>query len=299
MLFYLRFADIVKSMKLKNASLDQVLRSSITVSQNATLLEARDILLRHKVSRLPVVDSGKKPVGMITEKDFVRTIYKHGGKSIEKILVKDFMSKNLIVVRRADTVYDCAKLMSSNKISSILVLDDDGRLAGIVTKTDLVSIFLTRVADPLQVSEIMTTDVITVMPADSLLLVESLLVKHGISRIVVERNKRPVGIITNRDFLPAKMPRWIRQFADPKEVEEYRLNPKPDEFRMNQLSYILSFRAEDIMTAGPITIGASEDVSVAALLMIRNGISGLPVVRQSKLVGIITKSDIVKAIASR
>jgi CBS domain-containing protein len=299
MLFYLGFADIMKTMKLKNSSLDQVLRSSITVPQNATLLEARDVLLRHKLGRLPVVDSNGKPVGMITEKDFVRTIYEYGGKSIEKILVKDFMSKNLITVKRSDTVYDCAKLMSGNRISSVLVLNDDGRLAGIVTKTDLVSIFLTRAASPLSVSEIMTPNVITVMPADSLLLVESLLVKHKISRIVVERNKRPVGIITNRDFLPAKMPRWIRQFADPKEVEEYRLNPKPDEFRMNQLSYILSFRAEDIMTANPVTVGASEDVSVAALLMIRNGISGLPVVSKSKLVGIITKSDIVNAIAKR
>ncbi|MCA2003522.1 MAG: CBS domain-containing protein [Candidatus Nitrosotenuis sp.] len=289
----------MKTMKLKNSSLDQVLRNSITVQQNSTLLEARDVLLRHKLSRLPVVDSNGRPVGMITEKDFVRTIYEYGGRSIEKILVRDFMSKNLITVKRSDTVYDCAKLMSGNKISSILVLNDDGKLTGIVTKTDLVSIFLTRATNSLSVSEIMTPHVITVMPADSLLLVESLLVKHKISRIVVERNKRPVGIITNRDFLPAKMPRWIRQFADPKEVEEYRLNPKPDEFRMNQLSYILSFRAEDIMTANPVTVGASEDVSVAALLMIRNGISGLPVVSKSKLVGIITKSDIVNSIAKR
>jgi CBS domain-containing protein len=136
------------------------------------------------------------------------------------------------------------------------------------------------------------------MPADSLLLVENLLIKHRISRIVVERNKRPVGIITNRDFLPAKMPRWIREFADPKEVEKYRLDPRPDEFKMNQLSYILSFRAEDIMTPNPITVEYNEDVSSAVLIMIRNGISGLPVVRRTLLCGILTKSDIVRAIAS-
>jgi CBS domain-containing protein len=95
------------------------------------------------------------------------------------------------------------------------------------------------------------------------------------------------------------MPRWVRQFADPKEVEEYRLNPRPDEFKMNQLSYILSFRAEDIMTPNPITVEESQDVSKAVLLMIRNGISGLPVVKKSFLTGIITKSDIVKAIADK
>lgn len=285
-------------MKLKDSSLDQVLRRSITVSQNATLLEARDIFLRHKIGRLPVTGAGRKPVGIITEKDLVRAIYQYGGRSIEKILVKDFMSKKLITVKRTDSIYSCAKIMHRNRISSVLVLDG-GFLAGIVTKTDLASVFLTRVATPVPVSSIMTPKVITVMPADSLLLVESLLVKYKISRIVVERNKRPVGIITNRDFLPAKMPRWIRQFADPKEVEEYRLSPKSDEFKVNPLSYILSFRAEDIMTPNPVTVDSAEDVSVAALLMIRNGISGLPVVRKSLLVGIITKSDIVRAIAEQ
>lgn len=284
-------------MKLKNASLDQVIKNSITVPQNMTLLEARDVLLKHRVGRLPVLDANKKPVGIVTEKDFVRAIYKLGGKSIDKILVRDFMSKNLITVKRTDTVYDCANLMRAHKISSILVVDD-GNLAGIVTKTDLASVFLTQSVGPLKVSEIMTPKVITVMPADSLLLVESLLVKHRISRIVVERNRKPVGIITNRDFLPAKMPRWIREFADPKEVEDYRLNPRPDEFRMNQLSYILSFRAEDIMTPNPITVEANEDVSTVVLIMIRNGISGLPVTKKSVLCGILTKSDIVKAIAS-
>jgi CBS domain-containing protein len=283
-------------MRLKNPSLDQVIRKPITVTQNMTFLEAREVLLKHHVGRLPVLDDTKKPVGIITEKDFVRAIYRLGGKTVDKILVRDFMSKNLITIKRTDTIYDCANLMRTHKISSILVLDNDN-LAGIITKTDLASIFLTQATEPLKVSQIMTPKVITVMPADSLLLVESLLIKHRISRIVVERSRRPVGIITNRDFLPAKMPRWIREFADPKEVEKYRLDPRPDEFRMNQLSYILSFRAEDIMTPNPITVNHNEEVSSAVLAMIRNGISGLPVVKRSLLCGILTKSDIVRAIA--
>jgi CBS domain-containing protein len=284
-------------MRLKNPSLDQVIRNPITVTQNMTFLEAREVLLKHHVGRLPVLDNNKKPVGIITEKDFVRAIYKIGNKTIDKILVKDFMSKNLITIKKTDTIYDCANLMQSHRISSVIVVDN-GNLSGIVTKTDLASVFLTQSIEPLKVSQIMTPKVITVMPADSLLLVENLLVKYRISRIVVERNKRPVGIITNRDFLPAKMPKWIREFADPSEVEKYRLDPRPEEFRMNQLSYILSFRAEDIMTPNPITVDHNEEVSSAVLIMIRNGISGLPVVKKSILCGIITKSDIVRAIAS-
>ena len=281
-------------MKLKRSSLDTVIRKPVTVTQDMTFLEAREVLLKHHVGRLPVLDNNK-PVGIITEKDFVRAIYRIGQKTIDKILVKDFMSKNLVSVKKSDTIHDCASLMIKNKISSVLVIDNNN-LSGIITKTDLASVFLTQSAEPLLVSQIMTSSVITVMPADSLLLVESLLIKHRISRIIVQRNKKPVGIITNRDFIPAKMPKWIREFADPKEVEKFRLDPHPEEFRMNQLSYTLSFRAEDIMTPNPVTIDSNEQVSSAVLIMIRNGISGLPVVKKSLLCGIITKSDVVKAI---
>lgn len=281
-------------MKLKSSSLDTVIRKPVTVTQDMTFLEAREVLLKHHVGRLPVLDNNK-PVGIITEKDFVRAIYRIGQKTIDKILVKDFMSKNLVSVKKSDTIHGCASLMIKNKISSVLVIDNNN-LSGIITKTDLASVFLTQSTEPLSVSQIMTPNVITVMPADSLLLVESLLIKHRISRIIVQRNKKPVGIITNRDFIPAKMPKWIREFADPKEVEKFRLDPHPEEFRMNQLSYTLSFRAEDIMTPNPVTVNSNEQVSSAVLIMIRNGISGLPVVKKSLLCGIITKSDVVKAI---
>jgi CBS domain-containing protein len=209
------------------------------------------------------------------------------------------MSKKLITVKKNATVYDCAKLMKYKKISSVIVLTEKGTLDGIVTKSDLVSVFLTRATKPLKVSDIMTRKVITVTPMDSILLVESLLINNQITRIVVQRKRRPVGIITHRNFVPAKIPHWIAETADPKELERYQKAHQIMEFQSNQLSYLLPFKAVDIMTPNPITVDANDDVSVAALLMIRHDISGLPVVRKSMLVGIITKTDIVNAIAKR
>jgi CBS domain-containing protein len=61
------------------------------------------------------------------------------------------------------------------------------------------------------------------------------------------------------------------------------------------------FLAEDIMKYYPITIAKNTDLAQAAQIMIRNRISGLPVVQYSNnasnLVGIITKTDIIKALA--
>ncbi|MFB5597610.1 MAG: CBS domain-containing protein [Nitrosopumilaceae archaeon] len=292
--------DERKIVLLKNPELNQIMiKRTISVTPNTSLLEAREILLRHNLKRLVVLDSKKKPVGIITEKDIAKTVYTLGDKSIKLIKVGGFMSKNLITVKKTATIYDCAKLMRNRKISSIVVLNTNGTLAGLVTKTDLASVFLTQATTPLKVSKIMTRRVITAMPGDSLLYVESLLINNRISRIVVQRNRKPVGIITYRDFVPAKLPQWIAESADPREVERYKLDPHLAESRINQMSHLLQFKAVDIMSANPITVDANEDVGVAVLLMVRNGISGLPVVRNSKLVGIITKADIVKVIAEK
>lgn len=287
-------------MLLKNSELNQVLvKRSISVKPTTSLLEAREIMFRHKIKRLVALGPKEKPVGIITEKDVAKTVYNLGNKSIKSIRVRDFMSKKLVTVTTKKSIYDCAKLMKNKKIGSVLVLNPNGSLAGIVTKTDLVSVFLTQATLPLKVSDIMTRKVITVTPNDTILLVESLLINNRITRIIVQRNRIPVGIITHRDFVPAKIPHWIAESADPKELRDFRAGVHLTEFNANQLAYLLPFKAVDIMTSNPITIDAKEDVSVAALLMIRHNVSGLPVVKKSCLVGILTKSDIVNAIAKQ
>lgn len=284
-------------MKLKNDSINQVIKKTIVVTPRTSLLDARAILLKHRISRL-IVSEKDKPVGLLTEKDLVKAIYRIDAKPLEATRVSDAMSKDLVTVQEGATLHDCAKLMLDNKISSIIVLKKDKTLSGIITKTDLTSVFLTQSTEPLPVSKIMTRDVITVKPADSLLYVESVLVNNNLSRVVVERNRQPVGIITNRDFIPAKMPLWLKRFGDPSEVENYQMSANPDEYRSNQLSYLLTFIAADIMTPNPITVDVADDVSTVSLLMIRHGISGLPVVRGKLLTGIVTKTDIVRAIVS-
>ncbi|MDE1863437.1 MAG: CBS domain-containing protein [Thaumarchaeota archaeon] len=285
-------------MKLRDSSLNQVIKKTITVRKNTPLLDARSILLRYKISRIIVVDD-ERPIGILTEKDLVRSIYSLGDKPIEDVQVHEVMTRRLVTAGEDATIYDCAKLMVENKVSSVVILNTDGRLAGIVTKTDLASVFLTQSATPLQVSKIMTKKVVTAKPADSLLYVENLLLRKRVSRIVVERDGKPVGVITHRDFIPAKIPLWLRKYGDSDDVERFRMARRPPEFKMNQLSYLSTFIAADIMTPNPITVPATDDVSEAALLMIRNGISGLPVVRNLLLVGIVTKTDIVKAIAAK
>jgi len=281
---------------VKKLNLSGLIQKPITVSPNTSLLRTREIFLENKIKRVIVVDK-RKPIGVITEKDIAKKIYGLGTTPINSVKAKDFKPRKLFTLTKENSVQECAKMMKKHRISLVVILNQNKTLKGMVTKTGLVGVFLTKESSSIKVSQVMTEKVITATPSDPILHVESLLIRYGISRVIIKRNQMPVGIITFRDFVPAKIPQWIAETADPKEVQEYKFKKGLEEIHSNQMSYLFPFHSTDIMTSNPITVDADEDVKQAIVLMIKNRISGLPVVKKSKLVGIITKSDIVNVLA--
>jgi CBS domain-containing protein len=284
-------------MDVRNLKLSELITKPITVGPSMSLMKTRESILKHKVKRVIVTDK-KKPVGVITEKDLAKKIYELGTKPINSVKAKDFKPRKLFTLTGENTVKECAKLMKKHRISLVIILNKDKTIKGIITKTNLATAFLTKGSDSIKVSKIMKSKVVTAAPSDPILHVEGLLLKYGISRIIIKRNQKPVGIITFRDFVPAKIPQWIAESADPKEVQEYKFKKGLEEKHSNQMSYLFPFHATDIMATNPITVDADKDVKYAITKMIKHNISGLPVVKNKKLSGIITKSDIVNALAN-
>ena len=281
-----------------HVELKLIIKTPITVPPNTSILDARDILLRHRIGRL-VIELGKKPVGIITEKDIARSVSIFNKKPLGKILVKDIMKKSLITVFDDSNIKECAKLMKENEISSVIVINRKHKLIGVVTKTDLVSTFLVKSEASLEVSDVMSKKIIAVSPEDSIFEVESVLFNNKISRVIVSKNKIPLGVISYRDFIPAKTFELHQEFINPVESDEISQLPQINEFNVNSLSYLMTFTARDIMSKNPFTVNYDDAVYTAAILMIRHNISGLPVLKNKKLVGIITKSDIVNILTQK
>ena len=288
--------QISEISKKSHVELKSIIKTPITIPPNTSILDARDILLRHRIGRL-VVEFDKKPVGIIAEKDIAKSVSIFSQKPIGKILVREIMTKSLITVFDDSKISECAKLMKENKISSVVVVNRKHKLVGVITKTDLVSTFLVKSSASLQISKTMSKNVIIVSPDDSIFEVQSILFNNKISRVIVAKEKIPVGVITYRDFIPAKTFDLHREFIDPLELDEVSKVPQLNEFNVNRLSYLLRFSAKDIMTKNLFVVNSDDAVYTAAILMIRNDVSGLPVIKNKKLVGIITKSDIVNILA--
>ncbi|MDI6702511.1 CBS domain-containing protein [Methanothermobacter wolfeii] len=255
---------------------------------------ARNLMLRNGISRVVVVDPDGKPVGIVTETDITRKLKVRGPawrrRPIDKISIRRVMNENPISIDVNDTPRDAADLMLKNRVGSLLVMDGD-ELAGIITKKDLLRFFKDRCAGRWKVRDLMTGDVKTVTENHTISHVIGIMEENDISRVVVTRDGGVAGIITSENLSFAT-------FEDPEKgipVEKVYFIRKTSEEK-RKVRTISMLTAGDIMTEDVITVNPSADASEAASIMLENNISGLPVVEDDELVGIITKTDIISGI---
>ncbi|GAB7010508.1 cyclic nucleotide-binding/CBS domain-containing protein [Halorubrum trueperi] len=120
---------------------------------------------------------------------------------METLSVERLMSTDLVMIEPDAAAADAAKRMLETGVSSILVVDDDGRLIGLITATDFVA--LVRENDPKDetlVEAFMTTDIVTVGRDDT---VEELAepTAHGYTHLPVTNGDRvPVGMVSTTDL---------------------------------------------------------------------------------------------------
>ncbi len=119
------------------------------------------------------------------------------------IRVEDIMSVPPITVHRTASIEEAAKIMFDNKIGSVLVVNDEGVLEGIVTERDLVfAIASGKVGKGLPVFMIMTENPITVGPGtpvdEALRRMKEVNVRH---LPVVGKDGKPIGMISLRDIV--------------------------------------------------------------------------------------------------
>ena len=131
------------------------------------------------------------------------------------------------------------------------------------------------------VKQWMATEPIVIDEDISIMKACQLMKEHSIRRIPVVKQDRIVGIVSDRDIKDAA-PSKTASMDD------------------HKLYYLLSeTKIKDIMTPHPLTLRENDSVEKAAVIMLENRISGLPVINdQDQVVGMITQTDIFKVMVS-
>lgn len=289
---YLKKSDNIESGIIKAKD---IVRKMIMLDSGKTLLDARNTMLRYNISRI-VVSINSKAFGIVTENDVARFLYETPStKRLNEIRLKNLIHKKLVTIDENIVIDECSKLMLKKNISSLVVTDNGGKDKGIITKTDLVELYAYHHSAFCKVSEYMQRKVQTVSPDETIHMIAMLMDLYDISRVVVKQNKKPIGIVTTRDFLPISTRRSTSLFERPR-ISPPKINKVKRYQKFIPRGFMAFVLAQDIMSHPPITVGMDTDISDAATLMIRNKISGLPVINgRGILVGIITKTDILKS----
>lgn len=114
-----------------------------TIAQTATLADAVRELGKQRIGALVVSGDGRAIEGIISERDVVQAGAARG-VSVLEMNVGSFMSTDVVTCNAGDGVDQLMSLMTERRIRHLPVVDDDGRLSGIISIGDVVKARLTE-----------------------------------------------------------------------------------------------------------------------------------------------------------
>ena len=203
-------------------------------------------------------------------------------------------TQGVVTVGPADSVFDAARLMTDNDVDHVIVVDPvSNRPVGVLSTLDVTRVLAgepTRTPrGAYHVAQVMTRNVLTVSPNTPLRDVARLMSDNGISGVPVVEDGSVVGVVSESDIIAKErgpvIPRnrlssWFTRGPRPADTD--RLEART---------------ADEAMTAPAITIESWRTTADAAALMLDHRVHRLPVLKEDKLVGIVTRADLVSAFA--
>ncbi len=108
----------------------------ITANEKTSIKDIAKKMSKHGVDAVVITNKQNEPVGIVTEGDIVRRLVS-ARRNLWFVKAKHVMSKPVIAVSRNVALEDVAKQMAESKIKKMCVVDEDNKLAGIITSADI------------------------------------------------------------------------------------------------------------------------------------------------------------------
>ncbi len=143
-------------LALRHSASDVMTKDVIAVKGDADFHEAARLLSENKISGLPVVDEENHVIGIITEADILSLAGMKRGHTFKDILrhvlgeplperktgnrVGDIMTSPAIITKPDADIREVARILDEKRIKRLPVVDDEGKLIGIISRADIVRV---------------------------------------------------------------------------------------------------------------------------------------------------------------
>ncbi|NPA38590.1 MAG: CBS domain-containing protein [Candidatus Nanohaloarchaeota archaeon] len=245
------------------------------------LSKALGIMKEKNVKALVVLDRKGNYKGMITERRIHKSYVDPSSTRVRSLLMK------APVLSPEDEVEKAAHLMFHTDFFNLPVKDEEGKVVGTVNNKDLIEAYFKENPElgKMQVKDVMTEEVVTLNPSDSIAKALSLFREHGFTRApVVDSEGRLLGLVTLHDI--------VVTFLKPK------TRPQKSNVGKEKV-HVLRNPVKAIMETAVITAYPNDTLLEAIQKMKEYNISSLIVVGdKNELLGIITDKDMLEVVAS-
>ncbi len=253
---------------------DVMTKDVICVDKDVDLRHVLKLMKKHEITKIPVVEN-KKLLGVITDNIIV---YKLGsirkrGVPASRLHASSVTDKNFETVSPGTDIKKILKKVGNPGPTMINVVENE-KLLGVITKADL----LPHVKSNKKVETIMQKKLLIVAPGNRIIHARRVMIDGNIARLPVVDKGKLVGMISDTEiaFALAKLKRSV-----------------PLGKQKHQLEGLL---IGDVMKTPVIWSALGITVVDAAKIMMKNNIGALPLLKDDKLVGIITRTDLIKTI---
>ncbi|WNY23879.1 Inosine-5'-monophosphate dehydrogenase [Methanimicrococcus hongohii] len=272
-------------MKMKNIMSSPV----YVVEPDETVARARNLMMKYKVGSILVVDD-PMILGIFTKSDLNMKLFAEEAawkrRPIDQIPIKSVMTTDVVTLSPNVSASEAAKLMVEKNIDHIPVFEKE--VIGIVSKTDMIK-YAAETAVEGRVGDAMTGKAVTVNTSHTLNHVIDEMKKSDVQKVIVmDNNEKAVGIVSVKDLSASEL---IDADGKRSIKEAKKSSSKAARYALD-----VPFIAEDIMT-NIVAADVSESIASAAKKIIDNNVVSLPVTKNGKVSGMISKNDILKWLA--
>jgi acetoin utilization protein AcuB len=208
---------------LKDALVERVMSQEVVqIDSESPVAKAARVMMENKIEALPVFENHKDMVGIITSSDLFRVIEEEVPQLERQTLVRNYMSYEPVTITADESLLEVHRIMGWKRIRALPVIDQDGKLIGIVTRTDVMSADPSRLynrgnqeqslkVQGQSVQDVMTASPITIKENAPITEAARLMRTHKFHSLpVVDERGDLIGIITDSDLFRL----IVRKFFD-------------------------------------------------------------------------------------